>query len=139
MGGKGLEKKKEILTKRLKEASEGGKTLEQIAAAVKSNVQNAESVNFANPMMPNVANEPMLLGMIWGLKPNVISSPVIGEQAVYVVQVKSVTQPPQMPASFENERKNMNRNEKGRINGEEATGALRDAADVKDFRYLNNL
>ncbi len=66
-----------------------GDNLSSIAQANGMNVQKADSVSFINPFVPNVGNEPKLVGagfckLLVGN--NTISKPIIGTAGVFVIQ-----------------------------------------------------
>ncbi len=126
------EKKRDKLMEKMKEACEKNTTLEAIAKAIGSNVNAAENVSFLNTAIPNIANEPALIGYICGTKINKISAPIKGNSAVYVVNVKSINNI-NIPATFP-ERIQLTRQEQMRV--AEVNNALHTSADVKDYRYL---
>jgi peptidyl-prolyl cis-trans isomerase D len=128
------EKKKEMLAEKLRDAKKSGKTLEDIAKAVQSNVSSADNIKFQDPFIPNLNSEPMLVGAIFGSKPNVLNGPLKGENGVYMFKVTTVTganAPPKMDA----DRKQVQQQQKATAENA-AMAALRKLAEVKDYRYL---
>ncbi len=128
------EKKKELLEEKMRKAMEGVSSLEAIAKNVESTVSSAESVNFQNPFIPNLSNEPALAGTVFGLKQNKLSQPVKGENGVYVVKVVSFNEI-KAPEKFDTERKMMAMQYSSQVQ-ELAMEALRKKADIKDNRYI---
>lgn len=128
------EKKKDILSKKMNDAYGSGKSLEEIAKAVGTSVNNAEGVLFQNPFVPNLGQEPYFVGYVFGLKPNTVSKPFKGENGVFVVSVDKFGDI-KVPENFTQEQKQMLQNEQGRSQNA-AMNALRQGADVKDMRYI---
>jgi peptidyl-prolyl cis-trans isomerase D len=128
------EKKKDMLAEKLSNAKKSGKTLEDMANAVKSSVSNADNITFNNPFIPNLNSEPSLAGAAFGLTPNKIAGPVKGENGVYLVKLVSISGP-NPPAKMDSDRKTMAQQERAAAEGT-ALDALRKMADVKDYRYL---
>ena len=127
------DKKKDKLVAKMQEALEKNNSLEGLAKALNTNVNSADNITYMNTPTPNLANEPALIGYIAGTKPKKVSPPIKGETAVFVVNVKSfssVTPPATFP-----EKVPMMRNEQARA-ANEATNALRESADIKDYRFM---
>lgn len=127
------DKKKEMLVEKMQKAMNGTNSLDNIAKNVQSSVNSADNVIFANPFIPNLSNEPALVGTVFGLKKDQISKPVAGENGVYVVKVVSFNDI-KAPEKFDNERKMMAAQQGGQAQ-DQALEALRKKADVKDLRY----
>ncbi len=71
-----------------------GATLEAIAAANATTVQNAVDLTLANPSIPNAGFEPKVVGTAFGLAANKTSGAIEGNSGVYVIRAKSVTKAP---------------------------------------------
>lgn len=128
------EKKKDILLKKMEDAYGSGKSLEEIAKAVGTGVNDADGILFQNPFVPNLGQETGFVGYVFGLKPNKVSKPFKGENGVFVVSVKNFGDI-KAPANFTQEQKQMLQGEQGRAQNA-AMNALRQGADVKDLRYI---
>ncbi|MGZ5283614.1 MAG: peptidylprolyl isomerase, partial [Bacteroidia bacterium] len=128
------EKKKELLVEKMQKAMEGTTSLDNIAKNLQSSVSSAENVMFGNPFIPNLSNEPALVGTVFGLKANQVSKPVSGENGVYVVKVVNFSDI-KAPEKFDAERKMMAAQQAGQVQ-DQAMEALRKKADVKDLRYF---
>jgi len=76
------EKKAELLTKELADASDIG----ALAAKTGLSVENA-NVTFASPAIANVGLEPKVVGAAWALAPGQLSQPIAGNNGVFVVSV----------------------------------------------------
>ena len=128
------EKKKGMLSEKMDKAMAGATSLEAIAKNLQSSVNTAENINFQNPFVPNLSNEPALVGATYGLKQGKISKPIIGENGVYVIKVVNVNAI-KAPEKLDQERKQLVGQEEGMVQ-DAAMDALRKKADVKDLRYI---
>ncbi len=128
-----MDKKRDQLMQRVKEVADKNTTLESIAAALKSQVTPGENLSFSNPALPTLPNEPFAIGYLAGMPVNKVSKPIRGENAVIVAKVVSASNI-NIPKSFVMERKSMERMDAER-GPNEAVGVLREASDIKDFRY----
>lgn len=128
------EKKKIMLADRLAEAKKKYNSLEEIAKAVQSSVNTAEDVTFARSSVGTLANEPKLIGYAFGMKQDVISAPIIGETGSFITKVTKInTIAP--PENMDGQRNALLQNESS-VAASKALDALKENADVKDFRYL---
>jgi peptidyl-prolyl cis-trans isomerase D len=83
------EKKAALLADRLSKAAEGKTDLYAIAPAVGSQVTVASGLNFNTVTLPDYGMEPAVIGTAVTVKPNVVSAPVKGNSAVFLVKVTS--------------------------------------------------
>ncbi len=83
------EKKSALLSERLKKAAEGKSDLYAVASAVGGQVTVASGVNFNTVTLPDYGMEPAVIGTAVSLEPNVISAPVTGNSAIFLVRVTS--------------------------------------------------
>ncbi|MBC7523524.1 MAG: peptidylprolyl isomerase [Flavobacterium sp.] len=74
-----------------------GKSLEAIATANKTTVQNVPAASFDNATIPNVGAEPKVVGTALGLAVNKVSTPIEANSGVFVVKTKSVTKATKLP------------------------------------------
>ncbi len=74
-----------------------GTSLESIAAANATTVQNAPAASVENSVLANVGSEPKVVGAAFGTPANKVSAPVEGNSGVYVVKTKSLTKAPKLP------------------------------------------
>lgn len=99
----------------------------------------ASAVNFASSSIPSIGSDQKVIGTITTLQQNQVSEPIQGVSAVYVIRVDAITEAPEMQeadielrkqtAAFQN-RSNLEN---------KAFQALREIADVKDYRYKFDL
>lgn len=81
-------KKAETMIEKIN-ASSDKNDLNKLAAAFSLNVENVPNLTFDSRGFGNYGPEPEILGTVFALKEGNISAPVMGKNAVYVVQVKS--------------------------------------------------
>ena len=74
-----------------------GATLDAIAKANATTVQNAPAASVENSGLVNVGAEPKVVGAAFATAPNKVSAPVEGNSGVYVVMTKAVTKAPKLP------------------------------------------
>ncbi|MFZ4105940.1 peptidylprolyl isomerase [Flavobacterium sp.] len=74
-----------------------GASLEVIAKANATTVQNAPAASVENSVLANVGAEPKVVGAAFGTPANKVSAPVEGNSGVYVVKAKAVTKAAKLP------------------------------------------
>ncbi len=74
-----------------------GGSLESIATANKTTVQQAVDVTVENAALGAGGPEPKVVGVALGMAPNKMSAPIEGNMGVYVIRAKSVTKAPKLP------------------------------------------
>ena len=74
-----------------------GASLESIAAANATTVQNAPAASVENSVLANVGSEAKVVGTAFGTPANKVSAPVEGNSGVYVVKTKSLTKATKLP------------------------------------------
>ncbi|WP_298554654.1 peptidylprolyl isomerase [uncultured Algibacter sp.] len=107
-------------------------TLENLAAAEKTNVRTSNSINMKNPTISGGGREPLVVGAAFGLNEGETSGLIDGTNGVYMVQVTKVT-----PAvALENYQAAANRVEQQKANTvtSKLYEALKEAADIEDNR-----
>lgn len=120
------EKKAAIISKKMKGAS-----LDAIAKANATTVQNAPAASIDNAMLANVGMEPKVVGTAIGMATNKISQPIEGNSGVYVIKTKSVAKAPKI-ANYDEyikKVKQMAMQAPGRM-----LPALKNDADIEDNR-----
>lgn len=108
-----------------------GASLEAIASANATTVQNAPAASVENSVLANVGMEPKVVGAAFGTPVNKLSAPVEGNSGVYVVKTKAVTKAPKLPKydEYVAKVKNANAQSAGRI-----FPALKNDAKIDDNR-----
>jgi peptidyl-prolyl cis-trans isomerase D len=74
-----------------------GSSLEAIAKANATTVQNAPAASVDNAVLANVGAEPKVVGTAFGTPANKVSAPIEGNSGVYVIKTKSVAKAPKLP------------------------------------------
>lgn len=85
--------KANYLTKKVEEASQGSANLDAIASKLGKSTVSAENIVLANPIIPGIAQEPKVIGTVFGsdiMKP---SKAIHGNTGVYVVEVNGFVNP----------------------------------------------
>ena len=123
-------KKTEILKAKMKGAS-----LDAIAKANASTVQQALDLTIENANLPNVGPERKVVGTAFATAANKISAPIEGNSGVYVVQTKLVTKAPVLKnhADYVAKVKAQTGSYSGRV-----IPALKAEADIEDNRVKFN-
>lgn len=121
------EKKAKIIMDRVTAA-----TLEDFAAAEKTNVRTATAINMKNPTISGAGREPILTGAAFGLNEGETSKLIEGTNGIYMVQVTKVT-----PAvELDNYQAAANRveQEKASAVNSKLYNALKEASEIEDNR-----
>jgi len=120
------EKKAEKLMSKMK-----GSSLETIAKANATTVQQAVDVTIDNATLANVGVEQKVVGTAFGTPANKVSAPIQGNSGVFVVKTKSVTKAPKIAsyADYVNKLKGNAGQAAGRV-----IPALKNDAKIEDNR-----
>ena len=108
-----------------------GSSLAEIAKTNGTTIVNNQNATFSNDNLVSIGYEPELLGSIFGSKIGDISSPIIGRNAVYVIQVNSEDEA--IIGNNSQQKKQLKNQEISNAN-RATINVLKDAADVKDYR-----
>nr|WP_207421998.1 peptidylprolyl isomerase [Pedobacter sp. SYSU D00873] len=112
--------------------AKAGTSINQVSQKVGKPATPAQNVVFANPIIPGIAQENKVVGTVFGLQPNKLSKPIIGEQGVYVVVVNSFSNPAPLTNTV-NQKQQIAQSVKQRAQGQ-VFEVLRDKAEIKDNR-----
>jgi peptidyl-prolyl cis-trans isomerase D len=115
-------------------------TLEAVASATGQQVLKADSVSFASPYIPNVGQEPKVIGSSFNKqslgKP--ASAPIAGNGGVFVIKVDNVSAKFNPNSDAEQLRTNQERQLRSIVASPYGSGgaveALKKAATIKDYR-----
>ncbi|HTO14170.1 MAG TPA: peptidylprolyl isomerase [Edaphocola sp.] len=118
------------------DANKGKNSLSDIATANNLQVEQADSVTFASQMIPNIGNEPKLIGYTFNksFKENTMSPGIAGMGSLYYINVNSRSKTQGPERNIATERMMAEMQFKGRMS-QMILEDLRNAADVKDTRY----
>ncbi len=125
-------KKGEILVSRLQEKIADEADIASLAKALDTKIEQADNIRFTSFSVPGAGIEPRLIGTAMYLDENILSLPVVGENGVYTLQVRSVEIPDEM--DLETERNRLKQSKRARVNFE-VFEALKEEADIKDNRH----
>lgn len=93
--------KGKLLAKKIEEAYAKEKDLNKLAQQLNATVVDLDVARFGQGFLPQIGSEFGLLGAIFGLKEGVTSSPIIGKEAVGLVQIAKINKI-EIPASVYN-------------------------------------
>ncbi len=74
-----------------------GSSLDAIAKANATTVQNVPAASVENAVLPSVGAEAKVVGAAFGTAANKVSAPIEGNSGVFVVMTKAVTKAPKLP------------------------------------------
>ncbi len=83
-------KKGELLAEKITNA--GGGSIDAIAQKLNVTAADADNINFTNGYAAGIGNEPKVIGAIFSTKPNQLTKPIIGDNGVTIVLVKSINE-----------------------------------------------
>ena len=87
------QKKAEMIKKKM-----SGSSLEAVAKASGASVQVATGVSLKTPVLPNIGNEPKVVGKAFGLAAGKTSEVIEGNSGMFMVRAKAVTKAPEVPS-----------------------------------------
>ena len=112
-----------------------GNTLEQIAKSAGVGVLHADSVGFTQPFIPNIGNEPKIVGAAFNRSLQTkVSEPIAGNSGVFVIKAENVSALANTNVNAEQLRKQLAMQQK-QMGGYQSIEALKKAADIKDNRF----
>ncbi len=120
------EKKAALIKAKMK-----GTTLDAVAKATGSSVQQANEMTMQNPMIPNAGPEPKVVGTAFATATGKMSAPIEGNSGVYVVQPRLIVKAPALKnhTEYSAKLKSQKAGFAGRI-----LPALKADADIEDNR-----
>ncbi len=127
------EKKAEKLKADFDKALKNAKTTEDVAIAVKSISQPIDGIAFNSPSVPYAGADSKIVGVLFGVKLNQLSKPIVSKEGVHVVFIESISKQ-QLPTTLETRKKSLYAEQKGRVY-ESVLGSLKKSEEVKDFRF----
>ena len=86
------EKKAELLVQKAKDALKVNSDLSAVATALETEVKSANNINFNSFSIPGIGLEPRVIGTVSSLPVDKISTPVAGNNGVFVVKVTAVNE-----------------------------------------------
>ena len=112
-----------------------GKDMDKIASELKLEKTDVNDLTFNSRNIPGFGAENKVIGTVFGMNPPEISDPIIGYGAVFVIDLKNITQAPDK----DNYKQNQVSLESGfvqRVNQDYSYRALEKASEIKDNRAI---
>jgi peptidyl-prolyl cis-trans isomerase D len=109
-----------------------GTTLEAVAQKSGASILPATGVTLQNAVIPNVGQEPKVVGKAFGLGAGKTSKLIEGEMGVYMIRAKAVVKAPALP-NYTSYVTRLKSQSQGSASGR-AIGALKGAAKIEDNR-----
>lgn len=129
-----VEKKKELLTRRLQNAMQADGDLNALARTLNTQVRTAPGIQFTTNVVPGLGREPRFVGTALGLEEGTTSGVVAGENAVFVLQVTNVDEPAPLQEAERNQiREQLLQQRRFQVQSQ-WLAQLREEAEVEDFR-----
>ena len=121
------QKKAELIKKKM-----SGNTLEAVAKSSGASVQLASGVAVKSPVIPNVGNEPKIVGKAFNLAAGKTSEVLEGNSGMFMIRAKAVTKAADLPsyATYINQDRTQNQS----YSISKSYSALKDKAEIKDNR-----
>ena len=126
------DKKAEIISEELKNHIKSGKTLEDIAALLGTQVMEARQINFNSYTVPGAGVEPALVAAATVSKEGTVSGPVKGNNGIYLLKVNNITRTSDEDLKLLRDRLSLTYRMRGTY---EAYDALKKSAVIVDKRY----
>ncbi|MBZ5859062.1 peptidylprolyl isomerase [Flavihumibacter profundi] len=124
------QKKAEQIRKKIGTAN----TLDAIAAATQQTIKHSDSIRFSAPIIPNVGQEPKVIGAAFNKANQAkISAPIPGNAGVYVLKTENVSAVSDGGVNPDDQRK-AKMQQMRQMSGFRAIDGLRKAATIKDER-----
>ncbi len=128
-----LKKKKAVLTRRMRTALQQT-GFQQLPQVLGTKMRSKSSVTFSTETVPGVGQDPTFAGTVFGLDEGETSSVVEGENAAFVVQVKTMQDPPALTASKRRQIRQQLLKQKQKEVSSQWIAALKEDAAIEDQR-----
>lgn len=131
-----IEKRKSIALNRMQEIN--GSSLEDYVNAFELKVDTVNSVLMNNTVIPGAGREAELIGQIFALESNTLSSPLAGENGIYVIMLdeKNMANPENLTTAISTQIRQRLRQSKTQTFFASWLDTIREEADVVDNRKL---
>jgi len=128
------EKKADIIVKKINALKTAGISIDQLAEKNNSKVDTLDFISFSSNSIPGYGPEPEIIGTLPTMKKSVLSEPLKGKMAVYVIYVDNFIEPAPL-TDYPTFRKQLLANFKGRV-GYEVYNTLEKNAKMTDNRIF---
>jgi len=112
--------------------SVSGTSVQDVAASQNVTVQTANAITRSAPTLPEAGEEPLVVGVAFGLTPGETSDLIDGENGVFMVRSLALNKAPDLN-DYSNYMTQLNTSATGAINNS-VYQALKNAADIEDNR-----
>lgn len=126
------EKKADMITDEFNQAQ--GTSIDEKAASLGLEVKLVENIRFNMNSLQDFGAEPAVIGSIFALEPNTLSSPVKGNAGVFMVEVVRKDEAVE-PENITNQQVQLQTTFRSRVPNE-SVRALRESAEIKDNRHM---
>ncbi len=128
-----LEKKKEVQVARLRRALQQH-GFDGLAEALGTTVRTVTQLSYNQTLIPGLGREPRFVGTVFGLQEGETSGVVEGENAAFVVQLTKLYEPPPLGEQMREQIRQQLLNQRRQQVLTQWLAALREQADIKDYR-----
>ncbi|ACY47654.1 peptidylprolyl isomerase [Rhodothermus marinus] len=128
-----LEKKKEVQVARMRRALQQH-GFDGLAEALGTTVQTVTQLSYNQTLIPGLGREPRFIGTVFGLQEGTTSGVVEGENAAFVVQLTKLYEPPPLGEQMREQIRQQLLNQRRQQVLTQWLAALREQADIKDYR-----
>ena len=128
-----LEKKKEVQVARMRRALQQH-GFDGLAEALGTTVQTVTQLSYNQTLIPGLGREPRFVGTVFGLQEGETSGVVEGENAAFVVQLTKLYEPPPLGEQMREQIRQQLLNQRRQQVLTQWLAALREQADIKDYR-----
>ena len=125
--------KGDIMVERMKEIVNQTSDIYQIADKLNSRVDTVKNVAFNMRNIAGYGNEPNVLAMVFTMEPNVLSQPIKGNNAAFVVIVDEINKPKE-GEDYTIYKRQLLMNFRAKVNNNSFTKTLEEKADIVDNR-----
>lgn len=126
------EKKSETLASQMNELIQEVNTLEGVANQLGTEVNTATNINFSSYVVPGAGVEPKLVAAATSLPQNTIPEAIEGNNAVYLLEVTSNTEPESVNVAQHQAQRISRYQQRSNY---EVYETLKDLANIQDYRY----
>nr|WP_262886189.1 peptidylprolyl isomerase [Rhodothermus marinus] len=128
-----LEKKKEVQVARMRRALQQH-GFDGLAEALGTTVQTVTQLSYNQTLIPGLGREPRFIGTVFGLQEGTTSGVVEGDNAAFVVQLTKLYEPPPLGEQMREQIRQQLLNQRRQQVLTQWLAALREQADIKDYR-----
>lgn len=125
-------KKAEIIKTEFEEYLNSSNQFEQLASIMSLEIKQAPNIRFSSNSLPDAGMEPAVIATAIVLNENNISSPIKGNNGVYLIKVTSIDE--EVFGDVMTQKQNLLRRNQQRASYE-AYNTLEKLANIKDYRY----